>query len=1620
MRRRFSHLNRHHTFRRRAQSFRRAFVRLFHLLLLLFLVGTSGAYAETITGTVTNTVPAGLLNVTVEAFDTTTGLSVATTLTDAAGAYTLTLPAGSYFVRTFNTAHYINQLYDSAGNLQCVGLCNLNVGTAVDVPPGGAIAGINFMLAIGATITGTVRDEDTGVLLGGIRVAIVLPGGLFVDEAFTAADGTYSTSNGFPTGNYHALTDDNSQGYINETFGGAPCLQWPICSRLSATNVAVVAGAVRANVNFALRRGGRYSGHVRDNGTGLGLEGIEVTVLNAAGQNYGRTFTNAAGDFTTGRGLPTGSFFLRTTNTAGYINTFNDGTVCVGSCSVATIEPIPVIQPDTVSDVDFSLDAGGRVAGTVRDATTLEPLPNVDVQIVTSTGAQLTTGFTDATGNYVSRDGLPTGTYFVRTASISPNALGGYIHKLYDNVTCAAGCTPTLGAPVAVAAGLTTSFIDFDLERGGQVTGTLRDAATGLAISSATATVFNAAGTVLSTGSVDIAGRYLTVAGLIPGSYFLRVTNGVGFINEVYPDVACIGNVCPPGSGSLVAVDANSVTTVDMDLVRGSRFRGTILDSSGAVVTGATVAVLDASGQTLTTTGAVDALGAYLTGPGFPAGSYFARTNNSVGYINELYTDVACHFGCAVATGTPIPLPGGNVTTTNINFTLDLGGQVTGHVTSEGTGLPLANVTVLLFNPVTQTSISATTDSTGEYVVRGLPDGVYYARTTNTLGYVNEAFDNIACVFACSNTTLGQPLAVVAAGTLIDVDFELRAGGRVSGKVIDAATALPLSGVTVSIVEPTGATAATATSDLSGNYVTGAGILSGNYFATTGNSAGYQNELYNDIRCNGPCTIAAGASFAVTEGATTPGIDFSLDRGGRVSGQVTDAATGTPLQGVTVAVPDSSGRQVATATSDAGGNYITGAGVSAGTYYARTTNAIGFVDELYNDRPCPTGCPIVGGNTFGVAAGSTTPGIHFALVRGGRIAGVVTNESTGQPLGSVTVQIFDATAQLFTTAVTNAFGVYTSNAGLPSGTYYARTVNSLGYLNELFGGLPCAAGCLVTGGTPIVVASPDATTGRDFALSPGGRVAGRVTDTLGAPLRNVTVSIRDASGTSLVTGITNAAGDYITAQGLPSGDYFVRTTNALGYINQLHASPSPIPCVGNCDVTAGTLVHVDLGVTTMDIDFALEAGARVRGIVTRTDGTPIPNVTVSIVNALGVQVASGVTDGTGTYVTGTGFPTGNYFAVTQNTQGFVNKIFDNIPCIGSCTPTTGTAVLAVAGTTTPGIDFVLEPDTDPDLDGIAATVDTLPAAFSNDFTDVPLGGTTSGTISSRSGWTALVGDITPGGVQLQIVGVGAAGAAARFDVCPLGDPERATLDVLGEIASVSCNPVTGSTTISALAATPIIQLRDPVVGPGLVASLTTGQSVTMGSPVTASSTNTQSIGVQFVDANGTPFGSFDLDPGEAVDALVNSDGSVDATVLQGTVTMTVRDETVTLQLGDEHAFPPIEIQIVIDIKPGDSATNPINLKANGVIPVAILSDARFDATTADPASLRFSGASVAKTTRGAFRTSVADVNGDGRFDIVVQFETQGLLLTPPDTVGVVTGQTANGLLFRGTDTVQVK
>ena len=101
----------------------------------------------------------------------------------------------------------------------------------------------------------------------------------------------------------------------------------------------------------------------------------------------------------------------------------------------------------------------------------------------------------------------------------------------------------------------------------------------------------------------------------------------------------------------------------------------------------------------------------------------------------------------------------------------------------------------------------------------------------------------------------------------------------------------------------------------------------------------------------------------------------------------------------------------------------------------------------------------------------------------------------------------------------------------------------------------------------------------------------------------------------------------------------------------------------------------------------------------------------------------------------------------------------------------------------------------------------------------------------------------------------------------------------------------------------------------------------------------------------------------------------------------------------------------IDIKPG-SYPNNINLNSKGVVPVALLTTDRFNASTADPESVVFAGALP-------LHWAVQDVDSDGDADLVFHFKTQELTLDEDSTEATLTGETIGGLPIQGTDTVNI-
>lgn len=141
--------------------------------------------------------------------------------------------------------------------------------------------------------------------------------------------------------------------------------------------------------------------------------------------------------------------------------------------------------------------------------------------------------------------------------------------------------------------------------------------------------------------------------------------------------------------------------------------------------------------------------------------------------------------------------------------------------------------------------------------------------------------------------------------------------------------------------------------------------------------------------------------------------------------------------------------------------------------------------------------------------------------------------------------------------------------------------------------------------------------------------------------------------------------------------------------------------------------------------------------------------------------------------------------------------------------------------------------------------------------------------------------------------------------------------------------------------------------------------------------------------------------------VINLDGT-------GLSQLTLGPATDQLPWWGNATFNLSEIRVTIDIKPG-SFPNSINPLSKGVIPVAILTTATFDATTVDLTTVRF-GATGTESVPAHF--ALEDVDGDGDTDLILHFNTQDTGIVCGATSAFLTGKTLSGQAIEGSDSIK--
>ncbi len=331
--------------------------------------------------------------------------------------------------------------------------------------------------------------------------------------------------------------------------------------------LAVLLGCVAALVfapgAIAAEGTGKISGTVTAAGSHVDLQNIEVVVYEAGGSELpvGFAVTNASGEYTV-QGLASGSYKVEFSpdheSGVNYITQYYHD-----KASLAAAEPVVVVSGETTEHVEAELQEGGKITGTVTAFTESEdivPLGNIEVTAYEAGGAEFPVGYaTTGAGGEYTMVGLASGSYRVR---FSPGLESGlnYVTQYYEGKSSLASANPVL-----VTQGATTSGIDAELRRGGEIEGMVTDASTHAAVASVYVFAFGADEALAAVTRTNASGHY-TIAGLATGSYkieFAGLESGIAYIPQYFDNEPTLASANP-----VPVTQGSAVPGIDAALVR--------------------------------------------------------------------------------------------------------------------------------------------------------------------------------------------------------------------------------------------------------------------------------------------------------------------------------------------------------------------------------------------------------------------------------------------------------------------------------------------------------------------------------------------------------------------------------------------------------------------------------------------------------------------------------------------------------------------------------------------------------------------------------------------------------------------------------------------------------------------------------------------------------------------------------------------------------------------------------------------------------------------------------------------------------------------------------------------
>ncbi|MGB9625415.1 MAG: Ser-Thr-rich GPI-anchored membrane family protein, partial [Phycisphaerae bacterium] len=547
-----------------------------------------------------------------------------------------------------------------------------------------------------------------------------------------------------------------------------------------------------------------------------------------------------------------------------------------------------VVLPGQCASADFQMsDAGGGIEGRVTEDDGVTPIANVSVTLYDQTGAWVNGLMNSADGTFMFC-GLAPGTYLM---DAWPTGSECFIPATYAglNGNIWQGDNLSQATPIVVPPSTVVSGKDFQLARGGSITGKVTETDGSTPIAYAWVNVYQSDGTHVAAVDSMEDGTY-TFSCLAPGEYVLDAEGpDTGcYRARTYPDLPGVIDANDNlANATRVAVSAGGVTSgIGFTLPFGVTAAGKVTEADGITpVAEAQVRILRSDGTYLSETTtqpdgtyslcARRGTGYYVldaTGPG--GACYTAVTYNGLPGNIE-YAD-------NLTNATRVYIVAGS-TVSGIDFHLPPGSTITGKVTEQDGATPVPKAMLNAYHPADGQWAGGTmtqTDGTyslclgpGEYILaaQGLQGTTCYATVT---------YDGlIGGIWSGNNRAQATRITLTPGATAPNKNFQLPRGGTITGNVTQQDGTTPVANAYVSFYAKAGNFAGSASSESNGTY--SVCLPAGEYvaYACPSGAGPYQCETYNGLPgmpwCGGNCANAT--PITVTADAVVSSIDFALD-----------------------------------------------------------------------------------------------------------------------------------------------------------------------------------------------------------------------------------------------------------------------------------------------------------------------------------------------------------------------------------------------------------------------------------------------------------------------------------------------------------------------------------------------------------------------------------------------------------------------------------------------------------------------------------------------------------------------------------------------------------------------